>query len=123
MKKLTTTLPILFFILISVNLSAQTWSQKRSVEAYAEVNKSEPSITLKWEAEAKTDSFLIYKRSLGSDNWGNAIAGLSPSATEYKDNDVAVGTIYEYRILRIGTDKEPLSSNNSNLESYSFISA
>ena len=123
MKKLTTTLLSTSLLLLSFFASAQTWSHKRSVEAYAEVNASAPSITIKWETEPKTDSFVLYRRSLGSDDWGSPIANLSASATEYTDNSVSVNTVYEYRVLRIGTDIEPFSQTNAPLESYGFLAA
>ncbi|MBC8144751.1 MAG: fibronectin type III domain-containing protein, partial [bacterium] len=44
-------------------------------------------------------SIVLYRRVFGSTVWGSAIT-VHPSATEYVDTSVAIGTAYEYRIVR-----------------------
>ncbi len=102
---------------------SQTFSDHRSVKAYAEINASEPSITLKWEIYANATAFKIYKRELGSNNWGSEIANLPASSTEYKDVSISQGKVYEYSIEKVTSLSEPFANPGNYLSGYSYLSA
>ncbi|HHS94957.1 MAG TPA: fibronectin type III domain-containing protein, partial [Phaeodactylibacter sp.] len=100
MKKLT----LFLFILISFlcktnNLYAQNWSLERSVQMYAEINESPPSITLHWESQP-VYGFTLYRRLKGASSWGSPLAELNGDVNTYIDNDVSIGISYEYKIVK-----------------------
>lgn len=64
----------------------------------ARVAKKPLGITLQWESSNAT-SLALYKRIYGQTTWSTPIA-LSTTATSYVDASVAVGTAYEYRLVR-----------------------
>src|SRR3954468_13024279 len=70
-----------------------------SVRLRATVQASPPQITLSWPLDPyPANSFIVY-RKLKSDNaWGGGTL-LSASTTSYVDNNVSVGTVYEYQVL------------------------
>lgn len=82
---------------------AQTISHEKSVQLYAEVQANPPQITVKWKAQSNTSGFTIYRKTVGSNSWGSAVASLPSSATQYADADVSVGTSYEYQVIRSGS--------------------
>ena len=73
MKPLTPFIAILILLVSFTSLQAQTFAESRAVPAYVVINKTTPSITLNWEATTGTVSFKVYRRALGSKNWGVAL--------------------------------------------------
>ncbi|MBR9860908.1 T9SS type A sorting domain-containing protein [bacterium] len=122
MKNNTTTILFVFFFLFSTVAQAQSFSKKRSVEGYATINSGTPSITLHWENETKDSAYNIYRRALGSDNWGSPIQSLASTASEYTDNNVEKNKVYEYAIIRTNDEVEPFG-NGALLSSFSYIAA
>src|SRR5205823_10115800 len=60
-------------------------------------------ITLSWpEGTCAANSYTVYRKAPGATSWGKGVA-LPATATTYKDDHVAVGTPYEYQIVRSGT--------------------
>lgn len=111
---------ILLFVLSSM-VSAQNISEERTVKAYAEVNASDPSITLHWENSSYALSYQIYRRSPDSSDWGTPVADLATSVSSWKDDAVSINTLYEYRIIRKTNITEPLSSSGAKMEAYAFL--
>ena len=63
---------------------------------------------------ANTTGFTVQRKPEGGASWGNVIASLPSTATQYVDNSVQVGVSYEYRIVR----------NTSNLgQGFAYINA
>jgi hypothetical protein len=71
-----------------------------AVQVTAVVQSSPPRITLAWPALAGATAHTVYRKAWGSGAWGTAVASLAGAATGYVDNGVAVGTRYEYRVVR-----------------------
>lgn len=88
-----------FTILFSIFVDAQT-SQDYAVMIQATVNESPATVTLKFNKIATTKQFRIYRKTKAANNWGNAIATLPSTATQYIDNAVTLGNAYEYNITR-----------------------
>lgn len=88
---------LLIFSLFFFNLNAQT-SKDYSVLLSAVVQKSPPRITLNWNYHAGATSYNIYRKVKTDNSWGSPIANLTGSDTTYQDNNVTVGTGYEYRV-------------------------
>lgn len=61
------------------------------------------AITLQWPADAAATQYRIYRRAFGSTSWGAAVATLASSATSWSDTGVAVGSRYEYQVVRTGS--------------------
>ncbi len=73
-----------------------------AVQVSATVQASPPRITLAWPAFAGATSYTIYRKSYAAGAWGSPVATLPGTATSYPDAAVAVGTPYEYQVLRAG---------------------
>lgn len=72
-----------------------------SVRASASVQSSPAQITLSWPQDQylRPDSYTIYRKSPSDTSWGTGVT-LPGTATSYADNAVAVGTPYEYQIVK-----------------------
>src|SRR2546421_7221387 len=72
-----------------------------SVQASASVEESPPRIMLSWPQDTCTrpNAYTVFRKGRGANSWGVGIA-LPATATSYVDNDVAVGTPYEYQIVK-----------------------
>lgn len=71
-----------------------------AVQVTAAVQSAPPRITLSWPAFAGATAHTVYRKAWGSASWGSAIATLAGTATGYADGTVAVGTAYEYEVIR-----------------------
>ncbi len=85
---------------------AQT-TREKSLEVVATTQASPAQITLQWPAWTNTGlgavtELTVYRRPLGSTaNWNANTVSVTPlTATSYVDNNVVVGTPYEYLISR-----------------------
>jgi hypothetical protein len=62
------------------------------------------NITVSWTSYTYTGVTLtghtVHRKLKNATTWGNAIATLSGTATQYVDNNVAANTYYEYRVTR-----------------------
>ena len=76
-----------------------TWEY--SVQASAVAQASPPQITLSWPQDTRgiPSSYTVSRKAPGATSWG-AGTTLAGSATSYVDTGVAVGTAYEYRIVK-----------------------
>jgi hypothetical protein len=73
-----------------------------AVQVTAAVQSAPPRITLSWPAFAGATQHTVYRKAWGAATWGAAAANLAGSATLYVDDGVAVGTRYEYQVVRTG---------------------
>ena len=95
-------LAILFGLLGSLNLIAQTDSENTSVKLSAVVQAAPPRITIQWAAHPGASSVTIYRKLRTGTSWGSAIATVAASTGQYQDNAVSVGVSYEYKVTRTG---------------------
>ena len=96
-------LPI--FPLVS-SLQAAVSTKDYSVQVSAAVQTSPPQIQLSWPGDANATAYTLYRKSKADGSWGGGIA-LSPNATGYTDNNVAIGETYEYQIVKAGRGDTP----------------
>ncbi|HVV73861.1 MAG TPA: fibronectin type III domain-containing protein, partial [Verrucomicrobiae bacterium] len=77
-----------------------TW--EFSVQASAAVQVSPAQITLSWPQDQyiAPTSYTVYRKGLNDTSWGTGV-DLPGSATSYVDTNVAVGTAYEYQIVKV----------------------
>ncbi len=101
MAQMQRILTVSLLLSIALSSAAQTSSQKASVQLSATVQVSPPTITLAWTALASTTSITIYRKLKTGTSWGSAIATPGTSSLTYADNTVAVGTAYEYKVVRV----------------------
>lgn len=100
--KLTTSIFILIFSCFGFNLLAQTNSKDATVQAWVVVNKTTPSITIKWPKVTGVTSYNIFRKEKDATSWGTSAKGtVSGTDTMWTDTDVKVGTEYEYDILKV----------------------
>ncbi len=76
-----------------------TWDYAVQVEAAVQANP--PLITLRWPQDTTTlpTSHTVFRKTPAAATWGAGIA-LAGTATSYIDSTVAIGTVYEYQIIR-----------------------
>ncbi len=93
---------LLAFSLLSIlNINAQTPSPKDcSVELWANVQVSPPTITINWVPNVGTTNYAIDRKPKNGSVWTSLSATNPSTTTQYVDNTVAVGTHYEYRVTR-----------------------
>lgn len=123
MKILQTLSSLGLFLLISFSVSAQNWSNERSIKATAEAASSPASITIRWEVSPNASAYRVYRRDIGSSDWGSALVNLNATDSMYKDQAVTSNKLYEYKIEMTSTLTEPFSSSNAKLISYGFIAS
>jgi hypothetical protein len=82
---------------------AQSYATVGAVELEASVRETPARITLRWLAMSGSTGFTVFRKLRTATSWGTAVATLAGSATEYNDDGVAAGTLYEYRVVRTGS--------------------
>jgi hypothetical protein len=87
------------FVLRSAPAAGQATSDY-AVQVTAAVQSAPPRITLAWPAFAGATAHTVYRKAWGAASWGTAVATLAGTATGYADGAVAVGTPYEYEVVR-----------------------
>lgn len=97
---------LLLSFLTSVALSAcgQSSTNSRAVRVMAEVEPTQPFITLHWDAYADATGYTVFRRASGATTWGAAIATLPGTALGYQDAAVMQGAAYEYKVERASSN-------------------
>src|SRR5437016_13350062 len=74
-----------------------TW--EFSVQVSAAVQSSPAKITLTWPQDQYMlpNSYTVFRKGLNDNSWGTGTA-LAGTDTSYTDNNVTVGTAYEYQV-------------------------
>ena len=99
MKKIY--LSIIICLFSSATFFAQTPTPKDcSVELWATVQVSPPTVTLNWLPNVGTTNYAIARKPKNSSTWTTLSATNPSTTTQYIDNSVTVGTHYEYRVVR-----------------------
>jgi hypothetical protein len=95
-KKLLMALMCLLFSISSISQSTPS----RNVSLLVQSNSSSSSITLTWVSYTSATGYTIQRKLKSSTSWGNSIASLSGTSTQWVDNNVTPNTYYEYRVTR-----------------------
>lgn len=88
------------FFLANIGAFAQSVSDP-AVQVNAMVQTAPAKITLNWIGNATSTSYQIHRKLKTGNLWGSPLASLSGTTTQYVDNNVTLGTNYEYRITRL----------------------
>src|SRR5437016_2919280 len=79
-----------------------TWMY--TVQINASVQTAPPRISLNWAPDPySANSYTVYRKARDEAVWGAGTA-LSGSATGYVDTAVAVGSTYEYKVVKVTTN-------------------
>ena len=70
-----------------------------SVLTSTQVSTTPPQITVSWVSDPNALSYSIDRKLPADTSWTN-LASLSGSTISYADNNVSIGTIYEYRLVK-----------------------
>jgi predicted phage tail protein len=89
---------LLLLLLLASTVAQEIPPKKFAVMATAAVQESPPQITLNWPADESATGYTIKRRIMTSD-WGQ-VSTLPGGATSFVDADVAVGTRYEYQLIK-----------------------
>jgi hypothetical protein len=100
MHHLRSALVASLLVLAACGGQGQSLSEQRAVLLTATVDADGPAITLQWNEVSGGSTYQVFRRAMGQDTWGSALAQLPASVNSYTDNDVAVGAAYEYRLMR-----------------------
>ncbi|MES2679283.1 MAG: T9SS type A sorting domain-containing protein [Bacteroidota bacterium] len=87
-----------------------------SVELWANVQANPPSITLNWLGNATTTNYSVARKPKSSNMWTLLAASLPGTTTQYVDNTVAAATLYDYRIIRAGSNYNGFGYISSGIE-------
>lgn len=92
---------LLLLCCFAITAAAQS-PKSTVVMAWAEVSETPaPSITLNWTVDTGQRKVEIYRKAKDATSWPrNPLTTLDSVQTTWTDTDVAVGTTYEYRLLR-----------------------
>lgn len=91
---------------MSLFLSAVLWacgqsnSNQRAVRVMAEVQPTQPFITLHWQEYPDATSYTVFRRAAEAATWGGAIATLPGTSLGYQDATAQPGVAYEYKVQR-----------------------
>lgn len=100
MKKVSFIIGILLFLFPQYLFSQMPSAEERSVQLSATVENDPAKINLTWKQDAGATKYIVYRKSLEANSWGDPIANLPGSATSYIDEDVVVGVGYEYAFFK-----------------------
>lgn len=106
-----------FFIIICVKAQPNPTPKDCSVELWANVQVSPPSITLNWLGNSNTISYSVDRKPKNSSTWTSLAVNIPSTTTQYVDNTVGVGTHYEYRVVRSAV------SGTLNYPGYGYINS
>jgi hypothetical protein len=90
---------VLALIIPAALLFAQTPSVKEAVQVSAIVTVSPASITVKWPSFSGATGYTVHRKLKTASTWSQ-LGTAGGSATQYVDNTPAVGTAYEYKVVR-----------------------
>lgn len=97
MRKLFT----LFLLLTTFICFSQT-SKDYTVQAWVIVDKSKPSITIKWQKlTTGVTAYTIYRKTKDAESWGVAKGTTAAADTMWTDTDIKVGETYEYNLVKM----------------------
>ena len=91
---------LIWSLLLAFGAWAQTSSERAAVQLWATAQASPASITLNWTSLSSTTSITVNRKLRSATTW-SALAAPAASATQYVDNTVAIGTAYEYQVVRV----------------------
>jgi hypothetical protein len=75
-------------------------SKDAAVEIEVTTSKSPLGLTLRWLADAQAIGYDVYRRNIGSSNWGGPVKHLARSINQYIDSSIIIGKVYEYRVVK-----------------------
>ena len=94
-------------LFLGVFLCKMAWSQSAAdaaVQINASVQNSPPQILLSWSGNSTTVQYQVYRKLKSATLWGSPLASLSGTVNQFSDANVQIGSSYEYRIVRSGSN-------------------
>jgi len=108
-------LTFLFFVFLFNSAQSQSAADV-AVRLTATAQASPAQISLSWPGNATTSQYLVFRKLKTALTWGNQLATLSGTTTQYTDNTALVGSNYEYRVIRAGSGYNGFGYINSGIE-------
>jgi hypothetical protein len=90
---------LLFFSVFSMAQTAKDYA----VQLRAAISDATPSVTISWPSDTTGLNYIVYRKEKSSLTWGTPLATLPKTATQYIDNNAALGSAYEYYVRRTYT--------------------
>lgn len=87
-------------VIVSIYSNSAPPTPSTNLSLLVQAAASSNSITLNWSSYVSSTGYVIHRKLKSSSSWGNSIASLSGSSTQWVDNNVTSNTYYEYRITR-----------------------
>jgi len=91
----------LLLVASAAHTSGAESAREFCVQLSADVQVAPAQIVLNWPRDASTKPavYTVFRKAPGASSWGTGTA-LSGTTTNYIDNDVTVGTAYEYQVIK-----------------------
>jgi hypothetical protein len=84
------------FLAVPAPPGAPAATRDYAVEVSAVVQESPPRIDFSWRLDPSAEHYFVFKKALVDTVWEGPLAVLDGGATQFSDQDVAVGEAYEY---------------------------
>lgn len=89
-----------FFLFVGTATGQISVSEAASVQLSASVQASPARVTLSWTSFPGATGYTVHRKAHSASSWGSAIGTTAGNVNTFQDNTVAVGTLYEYRVMR-----------------------
>ena len=89
-----------FFLFVGTATGQISVSEAASVQLSASVQASPARVTLSWTSFPGATGYTVHRKAHSTSSWGSAIGTTAGTVNTFQDNTVAVGTLYEYRVMR-----------------------
>lgn len=100
-------IPRILFVILTLCTTNQTlllsqivFDTLKSVKLTALVDAVEPSITVKWIIDPGSSKYEVFKKNPESPTWGSPIFVTANKVSSFRDQDIIVGQLYEYRVKK-----------------------
>ncbi|MBL6964199.1 MAG: T9SS type A sorting domain-containing protein [Bacteroidetes bacterium] len=92
---------------------SQTKSENQTIKVSCSVQSSPPKIIFNWPADANASYYIISKKDINASSWGPAYANIPDTSTYFIDEQVEIGTSYEYKFYK--------NTGIGNIPGYSYM--
>ncbi|MDB6040417.1 MAG: hypothetical protein JWM99_4258, partial [Verrucomicrobiales bacterium] len=98
-KRISSALVSLWSFLFLTIAHAETNPSFYAVQVSASVSSSPARITLQWQADGNATGYTVSRKAFNATSW-NTIGSVGGGSTSYADNNVAVGSAFEYSVIK-----------------------
>ncbi|MCU0359513.1 MAG: T9SS type A sorting domain-containing protein [Bacteroidia bacterium] len=105
-----------FALILSLSQVFGQSAADMAVRLSATVQTNPAQISLSWPSNTTTTQYQVFRKLKNATAWGAPLSALSGTINQYTDNSVALGSNYEYRVIRVGSGYTGYGYINSGIE-------